>query len=90
MLNKHLTIDYTNLEIRKYDYLLINELPYMDDKAKFVGLYQELVNSQDIDEEKVKQENEDAKEVHDSLDVDDYEVDDDIDGAAEAFDGFEQ
>jgi hypothetical protein len=90
MVSKQLTIDYTNLEIRKYDYLLINELPYMDDKARFVGLYQELVNSQDIDEERVKQENEDAREERDAFDVDDYEVDDDIDGAAEAFDGFEQ
>ena len=90
MVNKLLNIDYTSLEIRKYDYLLINELPYMDDKARFVGMYQELTNSQDIDEEKVKQDNEDNKEQIDSLDIDDYEVDEDIDGSAEAFDGFEQ
>ena len=90
MLNKNFLIDYTNIEIRKYDYLLINDINYIDEKATVIGLYQELVNIQDIDEQKMKQDNEDAAEVRDAFDVDDYEVDDDIDGAAEAFDGYEQ
>jgi hypothetical protein len=88
-LNKNTNIDYTNIEVRKYDYILLNELPYIDDQVKFVGMYQELVNIQEIDEEKVKEQNEDLREEKDAFDVDDYEVDDDIDGTAEAFDGYE-
>lgn len=87
-LNKNV-LDYTNIEVRKYDYLLTNEIPYIDDQVKLVGIYQELVNVQDIDEEKVKEQNEDMREEMEAFDVDDYEVDDDIDGAAEAFDGYE-
>ena len=89
-LNKNTTIDYTNSEVRKYDYLLTNEIPYIDDQVKLVGIYQELVNVQDIDEEKIKEQNEDLQEEKDAFDIDDYEVDDDIDGTAEAFDGFEE
>ena len=89
-LNKNTTIDYTNNEVRKYDYLLINEIPYIDDQVKLVGIYQELVNVQDIDEEKIKEQNEDLREEMNAFDIDDYEVDDDIDGTAEAFDGFEE
>jgi hypothetical protein len=44
MLNKNFLIDYTNIEIRKYDYLLINDINYIDEKATVIGLYQELVN----------------------------------------------
>jgi hypothetical protein len=88
-LNKNTNIDYTNIEVRKYDYILLNELPYIDDQVKFVGMYQELVNIQEIDEEKVKEQNEDLREEKEAFDVDDYEVDDDIDGTAEAFDGYE-
>lgn len=88
-LNKNTTIDYTNIEVRKYDYLLTNEIPYIDEQVKIVGFYQELVNVQDIDEDKVKEQNEDAREEMEAFDVDDYEVDDDIDGSAEAFDGYE-
>jgi hypothetical protein len=90
MLSKNFIVDYTNIEIRKYDYMLLNDINYMDEKASIIGVYQELVNIQDIDEQKIKQENEDNAEVRDAFDVDDYEVDDDIDGAAEAFDGYEQ
>ncbi len=87
--NKNTLVDYTNIEIRKYDYLLTNEIPYMDDQVKLVGIYQELVNIQDIDDEKIKEQNEDLREEMNAFDIDDYEVDDDIDGTAEAFDGYE-
>ena len=91
MLNKQLTINYTNSDIRKYDYLLINELPYVNDKVRFIasGVYQELTNLDDIDQDKEKQIIEDIKEESNTFDIDDYEVDDDIDGAVEALDGFE-
>jgi hypothetical protein len=61
----------------------------MDEQVRLVGIYQELTNIDDIDEDKIKENNDILNEEKNALDVDDYEVDDDIDGAAEAFDGFE-
>jgi hypothetical protein len=84
-----LNIDYTNSDIRKYDYILINSLPYMDEQMRVVGIYNELTNIQDIDEDKLKEENDILNEENNAFDIDDYEVDDDIDGNIEAFDGFE-
>jgi hypothetical protein len=80
---------YSNYNVRKFDYLLINEIPYIDDTLKVVGHYQELLTKQEIDDKEKKEENYSAQEAFDSLDIDDYEQDDDIDGAAEALDGFE-
>jgi hypothetical protein len=89
MFNIQMNIDYTNSDVRKYDYILINQLPYMDEQIRLVGLYQELTNIDDIDNDKIKENNDILNEEQNALDVDDYEVDDDIDGVAEAFDGFE-
>lgn len=80
---------YSNYNVRKFDFLLINETPYVDETMKVVGHYQELLTKQEIDDKVKKDENYSAQEAFDSLDIDDYEQDDDIDGAAEALDGFE-
>ena len=49
-------------------------------------------NKWTIDDQNQKQsdDNTDAKEAFESMDVDDYEVDDDVDGTMEAYDGPEQ
>ena len=36
---------YSNTNIRKFDYILINEVPYMDDSLKVTGFYQELLKT---------------------------------------------
>ena len=83
---------YSNTQVRKFDFILINETPYIDDNLKVSGFYQELLNNKEIDEQQTKEKdsNIDAKEAEQSMDIDDYEVDDDIDGTMEAYDGYEE
>jgi hypothetical protein len=80
---------YSNYHVRRFDFLLINETPYIDETLKIVGHYQELLTQQEIDDPEKKDEAYSVQEAFDSLDIDDYEQDDDIDGTAEALDGFE-
>jgi len=80
---------YSNYMIRKFDYMLINEIPYKDENIKMVGHYMELLSREEIDDPNRKDEKYDEKEARDSLDIDDYEQDDDIDGSMEALDGYE-
>ena len=64
----------------------------LEETVKVVGDYNELesVNPTDETEQERKEADYDAQEAKDSLDIDDYEIDDDIDGSAEALDGFEE
>ena len=80
---------YSNSLIRKFDFILINETPYIDDNLKVVGLYQELLTTKEVDtkKEEDKDKNYDAQQATESMDVDDYEVNDDFDESMEAFDG---
>jgi hypothetical protein len=80
---------YTDSQIRKFDFVMINETPYIDENLKVVGFYQELLNNKEIDSrvDKEKDTNIDTKEAFESMDVDDYEVNDDIDESMEAYDG---
>jgi hypothetical protein len=80
---------YSNYNVRKFDFLLLNETPYIDETLKVIGHYQELLTQQEIDDPDKKEESYSAQEAFDSLDIDDYEQDDDIDGTAEALDGYE-
>lgn len=80
---------YSNYNVRKFDFLLINETPYIDETLKVVGHYMELLTQQEIDDPDKKEEEYSAQEAFDSLDIDDYEKDDDIDGTMEALDGYE-
>ena len=89
MHNKQYTVDYTNIDIRKFDYMLMNEAPYVDEHVHISGIYNELGNINDIDQDKINEQNENIREEKEAFDIDDYEVDDDIDGTAEAFDGYE-
>jgi len=79
---------YSDSNIRKFDHILINEVPYKDDSLKVVGFYQELLTNQEVEDKKDKEkdENYDSQQAFESLDIDDYDVDDDYDGAMEALD----
>jgi hypothetical protein len=87
--NMNLYHKENNFDIRKFEFLVLGDVPYIDETVRPIGLYQELFAEGEIDENKIKENNYDAQEAKDSLDIDDYEVDDDIDGAAEALDGYE-
>ena len=80
---------YSNYNVRKFDFLLINETPYIDETLKIVGHYQELLTQQEIDDPDKKEEIYTAQEEFNSLDIDEYEYDEDIDGRTEALDGYE-
>jgi hypothetical protein len=63
---------YSNTQVRKFDYILINETPYIDENLKVVGFYQELLNNKEIDDkkEKEKDSNYDAQQAFESMDID--------------------
>ena len=80
---------YSNFNIRKFDFLLINETPYIDETLKVVGHYMELLNQAEIDDPDKKEQEYSAHEAFDSIDIDDYDKDEDNDETAGAFDGYE-
>jgi hypothetical protein len=80
---------YTNYNIRKFDYLLLNDNPSIDETLKVVGHYQELLSHQEIEDPNKKEEIENAREELDAVDIDDYDRTDDIDDFAETFDNNE-
>lgn len=77
-------------DIRKFDFLLINDISYIDENVRIVGYYNELVSINELDEDKIKEENYNAQEENDALDIDDYKDDEndneDIDYNIEAID----
>ena len=75
-------------ELRKFEYVVLaNDDKYKDDTVRYFDLYEELVTTDEINEEEIKEKNYDAKEAFDSLDIDEYDIDDDIDQSAEVLDG---
>ena len=81
---------YFNTQVRKFDFILISQVPYIDENLKVVGFYQELLSNKEIEDiqDKEKDNNIDNKEAFESMDIDDYEMDgDDIDYSMEALDG---
>jgi hypothetical protein len=71
--------DYSNYELKKFNYLLSSQSEYVNHNARIVGTYSELLNSEEIDDNKIKQENYDAQEMNDAIDLDDYNDEDDPD-----------
>ena len=77
--------------VEKSDYLLnrfeliINfDQPIIDEQLTGVGIYQEVLNQEELDDPERKEEEYSIKESFDSLDIDDCEIDNDIDGSMEA------
>ena len=77
-------INYDNLELRKFEFIINVEENLIDETMKVVGLYQELLTQEEIDDPERKEAEYTAQEEMNSLDIDDYEIDDDIDGSMEA------
>jgi hypothetical protein len=69
--------------IRKFDYLVLYDEPYIDEKIRIDDNMDLIINDESNDDIK-KEENYDAQEAFDSLDIDDYDKDDDIDESTQA------
>ena len=78
---------YANYNIQRFDILLFTDTPFIDETLKPSGYYQELLTKEEIDDPDRKDAAYDELEAKESLDIDDYEVDDDIDGVGEMMDG---
>ena len=65
------------------------QTPEVNDTLQVVGSYNELLNSQEINDPDNDDEKYDEEEAVVSLDIDDYEVNDDIDDRIEALDGYD-
>jgi hypothetical protein len=65
-----------NIMIRRFEFLIEHETPYIDESLRTVGLYQELVNIDEIDDAKITEMEMDMLEESTALDIDDYEEDD--------------
>jgi len=84
--NMNLYIKDNNYNIRKFEYLVLGDIPYINETVRPIGLYQELFTDGEINQDKINESNYDAQEAKDAFDIDDYEVNDDIDGKIEALD----
>jgi len=69
-------VPFENNMIRQFDSLLLTDAPYMDESQRVVGIYMDLVNTKEIDEEVVKEREYDINEEMTALDMDDYEKED--------------
>jgi len=71
-------IPYENLQIRKFDSLILKDRPYIDESLRVIGFYQELVDLNSIDEEKTNDMILEAEEEVNSydIDMDGYDEDD--------------
>lgn len=67
----------SNTEIRKYDFLLLNSIEYIDENL-VVNYNNEIIPITEIDLDKVNEEKDDVNEELNALDIDDYK-DDEID-----------
>ena len=63
-------------EFRKFDFLLLNDTPYLDESLRVEGYYQELVDSRDINKEENEEKMYNMNEEATALDIDEYDEDD--------------
>jgi hypothetical protein len=84
-------ISYSDYNVQRFDILLFTETPFIDKTLKPSGYYQELLTKEELgDPERIETTKEsayDEEQAKESLDIDDYDVDDDIDGVGEMMDG---
>ena len=63
-------------DIRKFNSILITDTPYINPSLQVSGYYQELVNSNEIDDEKISEQNYDINEETSSYEVNSSEIQD--------------
>ena len=82
-------ISYFDYNIKQFEILEYMESPDINDTLQIIGTYNELLNVQEINDPITIEDNYDEEEAITSLDIDDYEVNDDIDDRIEALDGYD-
>jgi len=78
---------YSDYHVQRFDTLLFNETPFIDETLKPSGYYHELLTKEEINDPERIEAIYDEEQAKESLDIDDYEADDDIDGVGEMMDG---
>lgn len=73
------------LNVRRFDSLMLIDKEIVDETIKPKGYYQEILSQDEIDDPEKKEKEYNLDEEKNSLDIDDYEVNDDIDESVEAF-----
>ena len=71
-------IPYEDGSIREFDFFLLNDTPYISESLKITGYYQDLVNVNEIDDERVAEIEYNTHEEMNSLDVEYNDDDDDF------------
>jgi len=66
--------DLNHLELRKFSILIDNEEPGLDPSYKVIGMYQELIKTEELESDEYQDKIIDAQEEADALDYDDYEM----------------
>ena len=69
-------VPFENTLVRKFDSLLLIDAPYIDESTRVIGIYQELVNVKEIDDEVNKEKEMDMNEEQNALDIDEYDEND--------------
>jgi hypothetical protein len=82
-------IDNSNYNVRKFNFLINTEIPIIDESIQVVGIYNELLSQKEIDDPDKEDEKYTNIEEATSLDMDDYEINDEEDEAVEALHGFD-
>jgi hypothetical protein len=77
-------IDKTNYQLGKFEILINYDKPIVDEQLTGVGIYQEILNQEELNDPEKKEKDYSMEEAFNSLDIDDYEINDDIDGSIEA------
>ena len=80
-------ISYFDYNIKQFEILEYMELPDVNDTLYIVGTYNELLNSEEINDPDSIEDKYNEEEALGSFDIDDYEVNDDIDDRIEVLDG---
>lgn len=69
-------VQINNVKVRRFDYLLVNDTPYIDESLKVVGHYKELLTKDEIDDPEKAEIEYSQNEALNSVDLDDYDEND--------------
>lgn len=77
-------VEKSDYLLNRFEFIINFDQPIVDEQLSGIGIYQEVLNQEELDDPDRKEEEYSIKEAFNSLDIDDYEVDNDIDGSMEA------
>jgi hypothetical protein len=71
----HFFVPLENFQLRRFDTIIMNEAPYVDESLRIIGYYQELVDINNIDNDKLNEQELEAQEEVNSQEIDGYDED---------------